>query len=146
MIFITDEPKGKTYEGLFRFAAERCHSFSLVWRRKMGPKPANDETLAALEPFFISEQETGKWPGTKLKGTATVRHYQFTRKVMPVLLRTNGLYSWIHPKYPEDLALYLPNGDHWLASVAHEHLSWITGPDLTVEKLRKEIPGLQVKE
>ena len=145
MIYITDEPKGETYQALLKFAVARCESFSLVWRYKMRPKPANDEMLAALAPFLISERDTNKWPGTELHGKATVRHYKFTRQVLPVLFRVDRLYSWLHPKYPEDLALYLPNGGNWLASVAHEHLSWITDTKLTVKELRQAIPDLQVK-
>ena len=145
MIYITDEPEGETYKALLKFAMARCHAFSLVWRYKMRPKPANDEILAALSPFLISERDTNKWPGTKLHGKATVRHYKFTHEVLPVLFRVDGLYSWLHPKCPEDLALYLPNGDNWLASVAHERLSWLTDTKLTIEELCQAVPNLQAR-
>ncbi len=146
MINITDDPKGETYKALLKFAVAHCQSFSLVWRYKMRLKPAEDEMFAALAPFLISERDTKKWPGTELlSGKATIRHYKVAPQVLPVLYRADSLYSWQHPKLPEDLAFYLPNGENWLASVAHEKMAWVADSKLSVETLLKAVPGLQVK-
>lgn len=146
MINITSEPKDETYEALLKFAVKRCHSFSLVWRHEIRIKSADDEMFRELAPFLNSESETSKWPGTKLQGEATVRHYKLTRQVLPILFRSEGLYGWLHPKFPEDLALYLSNGENWLASIAHENMSWITDTQLTIKELRQAVPNLQIRQ
>jgi hypothetical protein len=111
----------------------------------MLPKPKSDETRAALAPFLISESETKSWPGTTTNVKCVVRHYKLTGEVLPILCGVEGLYSWLHPKHPEDLAFYLSNGQNWLASVAHERMAWITAPNLTAEQLLKEVPSLQIQ-
>ncbi|HEX8464067.1 MAG TPA: hypothetical protein VF627_05555 [Abditibacterium sp.] len=144
MFYFASEPEGATYEALIQLAIKRCETFSLIWRAKRHPKPAQDEMLLALTEFLIAEKDTKQWPGTLSAGSATIRHYRAVAEVAPILCRIEGLYSWLHPQYPEDLAFYCANGDVWLTSIAHEREAWVEDGNLSLDELLRAVPDLQV--
>lgn len=146
MIRLITEPRDETYKALLSFAVSRCESFSLIWRYRLSSKNVTDNILNSLGPFLVTEEETREWPGTQLlKAKATIRHYQCTPEVLPILYSINGLYQWLHPKYPEDLVFYLKNGESWLTSISHERESWISDTSLTAEELLRAIPTLRIQ-
>ena len=56
-----------------------------------------------------------------------------------LLVQSKGLYDFLTPKLPEDLAVYRQDGSVLLGSVAHEHMGWM---NLTVEEKADRRLGL----
>lgn len=140
---IVKEPQGQIYKALVRFTAERCNSFSLVWCRQLDFDPSAQQFAVALQPWLISEAETKSWPGTK-GPLALVRHYRMVRGSGEILQSVEGLYSWLAPDLPEDLAFYDATGRAWLTSVAHEKMAWIEDATLSLEEVRENVLGLEI--
>ena len=97
-VSIIDEPLGSTYRALLDLASEVCGSFSLVWRDDTEFNLSAHDIATKLEPLFIREERTDRWPGTKLFGHfATVRHYRVDAVSMCVLEEAGGLYARLAP-------------------------------------------------
>jgi hypothetical protein len=146
VVDIVAEPKGQTYIELLDFASARCESFSLVWRKQFQFEPSAHQIANALKPFLISNLSTDEWPGTKLIGhEAIVRRYRMTDKSVKVLRSVGGLYSWLEPKLPEDLAFYSSGQVGWLASVSHERDAWFLDRSLSLDEICEHVPGIEIK-
>jgi hypothetical protein len=94
------------------------------------------------------EERAHRWPGTELLGgePALVRYYRLNERTLEVLLEAPGLYSWVAPDRPEDLALYHRGGGLWLGSVAHERDAFL-GPAVSWRsRLLALVPGLDARE
>jgi len=142
---ITEEPKGKCYEALLDFASERCSQFSLVWRDQLDFETSAKEIKQPLRHFIVSRKRTTIWPGTEIfGGKSTVIHYRITKQTMRILRQVKSLYSWLSPKFPEDLAFYTDIGCCWLATVSHEGMAWIVDNDLDPVVLKKHVPSLRI--
>lgn len=147
MIDVVAEPQGQTYFDLLTFAAARCESFSLVWRKQFQFKSSAHGIANTLKRFLISNISTDEWPGTKLIGhEAIVRQYRVTDESIEVLCSVGGLYSWLQPKLPEDLAFYSSGRVGWLASVSHEGHAWFLDPSLSLDEISKHVPGIEIKK
>jgi hypothetical protein len=143
--FFTEEPKGETYKNLLQLASARCQTFSLTWRLQTKFKDTAHQVAAALEEYKVSERQTKEWPGTQLgNGEALVRYYRLNKKSIVVLDEVEGLYSWLIPELPEDLAFYLPKEVCWMGSIAHEQEAWIEDKTLTLEDFKRAVPGLKI--
>ena len=162
MLGIFEEPHGQTYDDLLRFAAANCATFSLTWHLGRYKSTAH-QIGQELTPYCISQKLTDHWPGTtrlhysekqpnpihgryriaRPKGIL-LRTYQAAPPAIDVLQSVGSLYAWLGPDRPEDLAFYLPDGSTFLASVAHEELSWFMSDMFTQETIRRNMPGLSL--
>lgn len=141
---IAVEPVGATYVALIRFAEAEGSTFSLVWRHQLRFDPAAHEVAEALRPSTISQQVTDEWPGTRLLGhAAVVRFYQMSPAARGVLEAAHGLYRWMAPHRPEDLAFYTTAGQCWLGSIAHERDAFVDADAVHLARLVAAVPGLQ---
>ena len=144
---IVAEPRGRTYIELLTFAASRCESFSLVWREQFAFEQAAREIKHVLKPFLISAVRTDEWPGTKLIGhEATVCRYRVADESVKLLHAAGGLYSWLQPNLPEDLAFYAAGDMVWLASISHERAAWFLDESLRSAEIYAYVPDLKIKE
>ncbi len=142
-INITQEPRGETYLALLRFAASRCQRFSLVWRDQLTFDPAAQEVAAILEPHLVARVHTDTWPGTRLLNhKAVVRHYWLNRQSVVVLQTADGLYSWLSPDWPEDIAFYSSEEVLWLGTISHEQDAWFQDKALSREEILQHVPGI----
>jgi hypothetical protein len=141
---IMAEPRGESYEALLTIARRVASTFSLVWRNQLRFDRSSGEIREKLAPDLTREEEASEWPGTTIYGaTASVCHYALSQRSVEILREAEGLYSWLAPKRPEDLAFYR-KGKCWLASVAHEHEAWVYPevlPPLDFEHLRSQMDG-----
>jgi hypothetical protein len=145
MINIAEEPRGEVYRFLLRLARRSCKRFSLVWQDKLRFDSSANELTERLEPYLVSEERTDTWPGTRIfRKNATIRHYLLNRESAGVLQEAEGLYAWLSPRRPEDLALYTDSGDVWLATVSHEKIAWFGDAAPSREKLIDFVPGLDL--
>ena len=143
---IVAEPKGQTYIDLINFAAVRCVSFSLVWRDQFKFEQSAYEIKQALRPFLISNDRTEEWPGTTLIGhQAIVRHYRVADESVKLLQIADGLYSWLQPSLPEDLAFYASGDTAWLASISHESQAWFLDESVRPAEIHAFVPHLKIK-
>ena len=144
---IVAEPKGQTYFDLLDFAASRCESFSLVWRDQFHFANSAYEIKHALKPFLLSNVRTDEWPGTKLIGhDAIVRRYRVSNESVKLLQKAEGLYSWLQPALPEDLAFYVSEDVVWLASISHEGEAWFLDASLTTAEIYAYVPRIKIRE
>jgi hypothetical protein len=144
---IVAEPKGQTYIDLLEFAASACSSFSLVWRDQFKFEQTAYEIKRALQPFLISNERTDEWPGTTLIGhKALVRRYRVTEESVQQLRAAEGLYAWLHPNLPEDLAFYSSEDMAWLASISHEGQAWLLDHSLRAAEIYAWVPHIKIRE
>ena len=147
MIDLPLEPTGPAYLALLREAAVACESFSLVWRDlpRQSDGPAAIEK--ALRPALLQEGSARSWPGTELLGgpPATVRHYRLDPSTLGLLSQAPGLYAWLAPDRPEDLAFYRANGSVWLGSVAHEAMGFFGDGAPSKAELRRCLPEVLLR-
>jgi len=147
VIDIAAEPRGQTYIDLLNFAASRCESFSLAWREQFRFEPSAHQIANSLEPFLISNVKTDKWLGTNLIGhEAIVRQYRVSDKSIKILCSVSGLYSWLQPTFPEDLAFYSSGKVGWLASVSHEHDAWFLDESLSLDEIYSHVSGIEIRK
>jgi len=120
------EPRGDAYVRLLRETFSLCDSFTLVVRDSIELEEDGERLLRALAPFQMSIRKAGDWPGTVLdEHEATLHTYECNDETLGLLLvESDGLYDWRHPRLPEDLCAF--KGERvWLASVAHEKMGWV---------------------
>jgi hypothetical protein len=147
MIEIAKEPKNAVYTALLDFAATRCRTFSLVWRKQLNANESSRRMITMLIPNLTAQKTTDEWPGTRLIGhQAVVRYYSVTKRSLKILKEVKGLYSWLAPAFPEDLAFYASDSKCWLASISHEKQSWFEDEALTVEEILDSVPGLEIAQ
>jgi len=145
-VAIISEPKENVYSDLLKFALNNCVSFSLVWRDQLKFNNSAKEIEENLKPYLIKEEYTSKWPGTEIfKSKAKVRYYKINQETIKILESADSLYNWLCPDRPEDLAIYLKNNNCWLESIAHEKESYIYIDEIPIEKIKEEIPKLEIK-
>jgi hypothetical protein len=142
---IVVEPKGQTYIDLLNFAASRCVSFSLVWTDRVKFEQSAYQVKQALKPFLIKNDRTDEWPGTKLIGhEAIVRRYRVADESVRLLHLAGGLYSWLQPTLPEDLAFYASEDTAWLASISHEGEAWFLDESLRPAEIYSFVPDIKI--
>ena len=147
MIEVTTEPVGAVYEGLVGLAVKECSTFSLVMRPGLRFDASATRLTGEIAPHLVSELSASSWPGTQLAGgSAVVRHYRLNATTRDLLLTVPGLYAWLCPAYPEDLAFYLSDASVWLGSVAHERFAFFQTAAHSKAELQALVPGLQVRE
>ena len=144
---ILSEPVGETYRRLLVFAEEHSSHFSLAWRRQLTFDASAAAVQEALGPFVEREQYTSQWPGTQLIGhSAIVRTYRMSPPCTQILADAGGLYAWLAPARPEDLAFYTADGACWLGSIAHEKDAWVDLERTALSRLRAVVPELQLSD
>ena len=141
---LTSEIKQSDYEAILKWALEHCTQFSLTWRTEWEVEDTANKLYQELLPFFIREEDTDEWPGTKIfDETATVAFYNLTDKSKEILSKIH-LFNFEMPLYPEDLAIYKENGDCWFGSVAHEQMAFFMDPFLTSVDIKAHLPNIDV--
>ncbi len=141
---INKEPTGSLYLQLLQFALQRCYEFSLTWRNQLIFEDSAYKLETDLASFLIKSYESSEWPGTKLlNGSAKICRYRFTKESIKLLLRVNSLYSWLSPKYPEDIIFYKHNGKPWLITISHERDAYIEDDFIDIEnEIKITLPDL----
>jgi hypothetical protein len=144
---LLSEPADSAYLQLLAFAESRATTFSLVWREQLSFDPSAESIEASLRPFLEREVRTSEWPGTQIIGHfAIVRFYRLTPVSAEVLALASGLYAWVAPQLPEDLAFYAADGRCWLGSVAHEQDSFVDRDPDGLKALRDAVPALALSK
>jgi hypothetical protein len=112
---------GKDYRLFLRTALQRFPTFMLVWQY-----PCAHAIRRELRPLQLTHHRRSRWPGTVVfKDKVDIITYRFDRQAMDVLERPGSLLGWLHPDYPEDLALFGRDKNCAFGSVAHEGLAFI---------------------
>jgi hypothetical protein len=146
LVTILEEPRAETYVALLQFALRQNSLFSLVWRDQLDFAQSARGIADALRPALVSTRRTDQWPGTQLLGHfATVCVYRMSRAALGTLVSADGLYAWLAPKRPEDLAFYLSEDVPWLGSIAHERDAFIYSRTVDLQELRAAAQGLKLE-
>jgi hypothetical protein len=124
----TEEPRGERYRTLIAYAPRLCSEAQLVIRDGIGLSSDAGAIIESLKPWLLEQRQTSEWSGTKLHNrTAALFRYELCPDTLLLLSHSvGGLYEWVQPQRPEDLALLLPDGTPWLTSIAHERDAYLT--------------------
>lgn len=152
---VTKESQGEEYRKLLGLAVRFCEKFSLVLRQMesaRGPRVQLQEegrrVLESLAPSLLSKQEVYSWPGTNLfepSSPALLYTFRLSLESLEILTTTSkGLYDWQQPRLPEDPCFYLPGGEVWLATIAHEGDAFIRLTDEMKLLIERELPQLEL--
>ncbi len=146
MLTFYAEPMREAYRGLLRFALEISATFSLVTRHDMKANRDHERCLDDLRPFLLEERKVKEWPGTRIHGTATLRLYKADSEALETLYgAVRGLYRWVQPTRPEDLAFYDSRGRCWLETTAHEHTGFVDDSLIDPKRLTMSAPGIDLR-
>jgi hypothetical protein len=125
---ILQNPEGEAYNRVVEYLLSTQRCFSLIWRGRHRHRETAYAVREELESVQVSSYSVDRWPGTRLGAEkATLLKYSCDPSVKPVLLRPGGLYSWLMPDYPEDLAFWSSDDTPVLSSVAHECMACVIG-------------------
>lgn len=107
----------KILPALLNFADE----FSFVVRERVGMEETAQAIIEQLAQYLVSTQRVSKWPGTTLLWDYAVLYtYRFNEMTAAVICKfEDNLYSWLHPRMPEDLIFYKSKKAIFI-SVTHE--------------------------
>ena len=120
--YLTAEPRDRVYRALLQNLARYAASASLVVRQEFGLSQRGDGIVRELARWRRTVEIVSEWPGTELLegGTAELQTFAITEESLSVLQHAvSGMFEW-KEGYPEDLALYRPDGRVIFWSVAHE--------------------------
>jgi hypothetical protein len=139
------EIKQNDFETILTWALESCTHFSLAWRTDWEGEDTANELYHKLLPFFVRDEDTDEWPGTKIfNATATIAYYKLSAESIEILKKVH-LFGLGMPFYPEDLALYKDDGSCWFGSVAHEQMAFFADMSLTKEIIKSRLHDIDVE-
>jgi hypothetical protein len=121
------EPRGDDYRALIEYLASLSTAASLIIR----PNEHTSEPAELASRVRMRRQVT-QWPGTiTLEPTSTMIEYALPDACKALKFAVDGLYEWLCPDRPEDLAMYRPDGTVVLLSCAHERFAelFLTGAE-----------------
>lgn len=118
------EAVGDDYRALLRALCDISSRALLVERDHDWLGADGKRIQRLLQPHLIRIRRQAQWPGTQLLcGAQTeVYYYRFDRHNLDLFSSAvSGLYGWLGPDAPEDLALLRDDESAALMSIAHEH-------------------------
>lgn len=122
------EPRGDDYRQLLDTGLLWCDRGQLVVQSSIDLSRHGRKVLRSLGGHDTKTEERASWPGTILGGrTANVITFGLSAAKIAVLKESaQGLFDWIQPALPEDLALLCRDGTPWLTTIAHERDAFLT--------------------
>lgn len=143
---IAVEPRGGVYRALLEYGRQLRSTVSLVWRDQHAFEPPAQLIATRLRADLIREARVDEWPGTRLIGSlAMLRIYRLSANTVTVLAEVGGLYEWLAPTRPEDLAFYANDGRAWLGSISHERDAFVEPEVIAIRELASQVPGLRLR-
>ena len=141
---LCQEPRGEDYRRLLAHSVGRCWEAQLVIRYGTEFGRNGVSILERLSPWLIGQARVSEWFGTKLQGgTAELVRYRMCLELAVVLAESaGGLYEWMQPDRPEDLALLWREGAPWLVSTAHERNAYLSMTNEQAETFSLECPSV----
>jgi hypothetical protein len=109
------------------------------------PRKTAREVIEQLEPFLIDRSDVKEWAGTKLgggAGSALLARYRLTPETIEVLTQQDGLYDWVLPVLPEDLAFYTAGGECFFGSTSHEREAILRCARVSERHFAMQNPGI----
>jgi hypothetical protein len=122
---ILREPRDDEYRALIETVAPMAARALLV----LGPSPASARARAIVGQLALAlrvSEWRNEWPGTRTTVSRKVNEYELSKEIIEVLATAvDGLYEWVTPNAPEDLAFLRPDGSPILYVTAHEEEAFI---------------------
>ncbi|MCV9951263.1 hypothetical protein [Paenibacillus sp. BT-177] len=153
MFRLYSDVRGTAYERLIDYAMKRADTFMLVVHKWVtededglsDKEVVFKELLQRLNSFLLSthsyEEMRGKHSIAYTAGT--FYRYQCTPEAGKILKRAaSSLFSWVHPKLPEDLCFQNADGEDWIMNIAHERIGRLNMDKEAADELEKLIPGV----
>ncbi|HWN93798.1 MAG TPA: hypothetical protein VNT99_02085 [Methylomirabilota bacterium] len=125
---------GDDYADFLDMALDWFGFFSIVWRDTSSFDDSAVLIRRDLERHEVVRRRASHWPGTRTSRTANtpkadIITFRLDVSSRQVLARPGSLFSWVAPRYPEDLAFYHQEGRLAFATVSHERMAWAIDRD-----------------
>lgn len=139
MRVINENIKNETYQKLIEYYFDKCDTVMFI-SNKDG---FNDEEVSELiksmnemedklKKSYIKSINRSNWVFRIIGDSSVIKDsnfnqrykiyfYKFTEEVKDYLLSNQNLYSWLNPKYPEDVSFFR-NGWCLLSTITHEEM------------------------
>lgn len=142
---IVEEPSRDAYRALLREASRSCSCFSLVQHEEVPLDATGLSLLASLTPYLIQSARVSAWPGTVLYDSSAMLYtYSLSAESAHIISDTvDGLYDWLQPAWPEDIAFLRAADDPWLVTISHERDSYLVLSPTEHEAVLRGVPGLR---
>lgn len=146
MVVINEEVKDETYEKLIEYYIKKCDTVMFVADKRglslsankkleknmemMGRKLKNSIIKKIHRPYWTFHScmfDKNSHPRVKEEDFAnlfTIYFYKTNNEVKEYLLSHKNLYTWLNPKYPEDISFF-KNGWCLLSTIIHEKTIYI---------------------
>lgn len=137
------------YSGIIDFCCTRCTTFSFVVNERAGASQAAIDLIENAKVSFKEIRDQITWPGggTLIDGySCQVYYIEVSGDSIQLLKTVDGLYDWVHPNMPEDLAFYRPDEEPFFVVVGHEGISFFDIDEEELTLLKSEIPGLELSK
>jgi hypothetical protein len=143
---IVEEPRGAVYLALLEAMSPIARRASLIIAERDKLTNEGRAVLEALPEDGLERRIVNAWPGTQLDG-GSAQLLVFSFQLAKLLLQSaaGGLYDWVVPNRPEDLALYRGNSEVCLLSCAHEQFAELFLSIDEMEALRSRCPTIRCK-
>lgn len=133
--------KDKVYEKFIKYACQKSDAVMfLSSKRGFGEKDIKilENTTAQLKTkykeSFLKSKNVSSWVGTSIGITRKekkeaeklneILFFRPSKEIKEYLLSNKNIYTWLNPKYPEDVAFF-KDGYCWFYSVTHEEFCFI---------------------
>jgi hypothetical protein len=145
--WIPEEPRSIAYHELIDFCSIRASQCTFVLHNPKQVAKSCTQFLDELSEYTVRVVDQKEWPGTKLmQSVARVFWFRPAPEVVTILKSSvQGLYGWIFPNLPEDLAFYWPDGSPLLGTISHEQLAFLNLDDDEADAFRREAPRINLR-
>ncbi len=124
------ESERAAYPHLLTWVHQNAHTFHLIRRHGLVFSRAADVVSARLEPMLQRRRLTRCWSGTMAIDPAEVSEYLISDESLAILAEQDGIFAWLYPERPEDLAFFHADGHCVFNSVSHHEEAWVCDPAL----------------
>lgn len=126
----TEPLAGALLRDFLRYSRGMAPTLCLMLQEGFEIQARGVQLLQELDPWLVSKSAVVEWPGSQLAGYAEYREirYEFflAEEVANIVAdEAPDIYSWSHPRLPEDPHLLRPDRSTWFASTTTERWSWL---------------------
>jgi hypothetical protein len=136
----------KVYKDVLQLALSFCNEAIVVIHRYKPLSQLNssiDSMIARLQPFSLGISMSKSWPGGgSLIQECEIFRFVYCQDTIKILSVEDDFFSWQHPRLPEDLCLFRPNGEPWLITIAHEKIVQVLVSEHEARELTALMPDI----
>lgn len=137
---VRPELETEVYPHLLNWAAQHAAHFHLVLPHGLDFEKSASVVLRKLQRATLRVGVTQEWAGTTAMDAARVVECSVTAESIAILREEAGIFAWLYPRLPEDLAFFTADRRCVFNSVSHHEEAWVCDMGLK-DWIETEIPG-----